>query len=208
MSVKTYYVSKVGNTRISPNFKVKEFQSHDGADAVLIDDDLVTLLQRVRDHFGRPVTITSGYRTAGQNAKVGGSKSSFHTRGRAADIQVSGVNPAKVAMYLESIGAGGIGLYTHGNGFVHVDTRGTRYRWLQTAKGAKYEGVNRILPTLKKGGENNTIQAVKLLQYKLGVSQSGTFGDTTENAVRKFQLQNGLKVDGIAGKNTWNALFS
>lgn len=208
MSVKTYYVSKVGNSKLSKNFKVKEFQSRDGADRVVIDDDLVGLLQRVRDHFGQPVNITSGFRTATYNAKVGGTTSSYHTRGRAADIQVRGVNPGKVAMYLESIGAPGIGLYTHGNGFVHVDTRGTKYRWLQTAKGAKYEGVNRMLPTLKKGGENNTIQAVKLLQSKLGVSQSGTFGDTTERAVRKFQLQNGLKVDGIAGENTWNALFS
>ena len=45
---------------------------------LLIDDELVVLLQCIREHFGKPVHITSGYRTAEHNAAVGGSKSSQH----------------------------------------------------------------------------------------------------------------------------------
>ncbi len=48
------------------------------------------LLQCIREHFGKPVHITSGYRTAAHNAAVGGSKSSQHLLGRAADFYVEG----------------------------------------------------------------------------------------------------------------------
>lgn len=63
LTVRTYSVKKSGDDRLSSNFRVKEFASHDGADTVLIDDDLVYILQRIRDRFQRPVTISSGYRT-------------------------------------------------------------------------------------------------------------------------------------------------
>ncbi len=49
-----------------------------GQRCVLLDDELVVLLQCIREHFGKPVYITSGYRTAAHNAAVGGSKSSQH----------------------------------------------------------------------------------------------------------------------------------
>lgn len=49
MTVKKYSVKKSGDARLSGNFRVKEFASHDGADTVLIDDGLVYILQRVRD---------------------------------------------------------------------------------------------------------------------------------------------------------------
>lgn len=57
---------------------MREFRCRDGTDTILIDEGLVVLLQCIREHFGKPVTITSGYRTASHNAKVGGSRSSQH----------------------------------------------------------------------------------------------------------------------------------
>ena len=75
--------------QLSPGFRVREFACK-GSDVVLIDDELVVLLQCIREHFGKPVHITSGYRTAEHNAAVGGSKSSQHLLGRAADFYVEG----------------------------------------------------------------------------------------------------------------------
>ena len=133
MTVQKYSVKKSGEAKVSANFRVKEFASHDGADTVYIDDDLIYLLQRVRDRFRRPVVITSGYRTASYNKAIGGSSNSNHTKGLAADIQVKGVHPAIVAMYLEELKAGGIGLYAYvDGGFCHVDTRATKYRFWAT----------------------------------------------------------------------------
>ncbi len=88
--------------QLSPSFRVREFACK-GSDVVLIDDELVVLLQCIREHFGKPVHITSGYRTAVHNAAVGGSKSSQHLLGRAADFYVEGVDVATVAAYAETL---------------------------------------------------------------------------------------------------------
>lgn len=132
-SISTYYKSKDGNRYLSKNFQVKEFACKDGTDKVLIDQDLVNYLQKIRDHFGKSITINSGYRTVSYNKKVGGATNSYHTKGQAADIVVSGVSPKEVAAYAESIGIKGIGLY---GSFVHIDTRTNKYYW-KNASGNK-----------------------------------------------------------------------
>ncbi len=130
MSVKTYSLKKDANIYLSKNFKINEFACLDGSDTVLIADTLVVLLQGIRDHFAASVTINSGYRTAARNAAVGGSKTSQHLLGTAADITVKGVPHIEVAQYAEHLlgKSGGIGLY---NTFVHVDVRAARSRWDQ-----------------------------------------------------------------------------
>ncbi|MEG1537341.1 MAG: D-Ala-D-Ala carboxypeptidase family metallohydrolase, partial [Clostridiales bacterium] len=119
-------VAKDGNKQLSRNFKVREFSCKDGADKALVDDALYTALQKIRDHFGKAVTINSAYRTASHNSKVGGSPKSQHVQGKAADIRINGADPLLVAQYAESIGLGGIGLY---DTFTHVDTRATKSKW-------------------------------------------------------------------------------
>lgn len=131
--VKTYSVRKNGNTKLSDNFTVREFACQDGSDKVLIDTDLVAILQKIRDHLGKPITINSAYRTASHNRKVGGVSNSQHVKGTAADIVVSGIAPVEVAKYAEYImpNKGGIGVYS---GFVHVDVRTSRSRWTNYGK--------------------------------------------------------------------------
>lgn len=135
MAVKTYSLSRDGTTRLSPNFRVQEFRCRDGSDKVLVDESLVVLLQCIREHFGKAVTITSGYRTAAHNAAVGGAKGSQHLLGRAADIQVADTSVEAVAAYAESLlpDWGGVGRYPvksgRAKGWVHVDTRASKSRW-------------------------------------------------------------------------------
>lgn len=128
MALKAYSVAKDGATYISKNFRVREFRCQDGSDVVFIESDLVDILQKIRDHFGKAVTINSAFRTFSHNKKVGGSKNSQHLYGRAADIVVDGVAPSKVADYAETLmpNTGGIGRYS---GFTHVDTRPNKSRW-------------------------------------------------------------------------------
>lgn len=126
--IKTYSVKADGDMYLSKNFRVREFACADKSDAVPVSDKLVALLQQIRDHFGKAVTITSGYRTASHNAKVGGTARSQHLCGTAADIVVAGAEPQEVAQYAEFLQptAGGIGVYKT---FTHVDVRETRSRW-------------------------------------------------------------------------------
>lgn len=58
------------------------------------------VLQRVRDHFGKSVVVTSGYRSPEVNAAVGGSKTSDHCKGQAADIEIPGVPNAELAEWI------------------------------------------------------------------------------------------------------------
>lgn len=46
----------------------------------------VNIFQRVRDHFGKPIMVTSGFRSVAVNASIGGSGSSQHCKGEALDI--------------------------------------------------------------------------------------------------------------------------
>lgn len=127
-TIKVYSKSKDGNKKLSTNFKVREFACKDGSDPIFISPDLVIVLQKIRTHFGKAVTITSAYRTPTRNKAVGGTTYSQHLYGNAADIKVSGVSPAKVAAYAEKllINKGGIGIY---DTFTHIDVRNTKARW-------------------------------------------------------------------------------
>ncbi len=132
MAVKTY--PRWSKTKLSENFSVSEFSckgSSCGCTTTLIDETLVKYLQQIRDHFGKPITITSGYRCTKHNKNVGGATGSRHSKGQAADIKVEGVTPAEVAKYAESIGVLGIGLYeTSKDGFfTHIDTRTYKSFW-------------------------------------------------------------------------------
>lgn len=135
MAIKQYSLTKDGNRRLAPDFKVRELRCRDGTDTVMVDETLTVVLQCIREHFGKPVTITSGYRTPAHNAKVGGAKSSQHLLGRAADIQVAGTSVEDVAAYTESLMPdwGGVGRYPvkagRATGWIHVDTRADKARW-------------------------------------------------------------------------------
>ena len=60
----------------------------------------VHVLERVRVHFGKPVVITSGYRSPRLNAAIKGSASSQHCRGEAADFTVPGVSNLEVCRWM------------------------------------------------------------------------------------------------------------
>jgi len=129
--VRVYSLKEDGNKKVSNNFKVKEFRCHDGSDPVFIGDELVDVLQDVRDHFKKAVNVEdhSAYRTVAYNKKVDGSSSnSRHMYGVAADFHVVGVAHKTVYDYLNKKYPNkyGIGLYSWG---VHFDSRPTKSRW-------------------------------------------------------------------------------
>lgn len=135
MAIQVYSLSKEGYKQLSANFRVREFRCKDGSDPIFVDDALVALLQQIRQHFGKPLTITSGYRTPAHNKACGGAAYSQHLYGRAADFKIAGVGPDTVAAYAEQLlpGRGGIGVYPpktgRPNGWVHIDTRASKSRW-------------------------------------------------------------------------------
>lgn len=221
MAIKTY--RRGDSSRLTPNFRVSELLCK-GAGCCAqgqIDDKLVEILQNIRDHFGKPVHVSSAYRCSAWNKAVGGESNSYHRYGRAADIKVEGIAPAEVAKYAESMGVLGIGLYeTDADGyFVHVDTRSEKSFWYgqkqekrQSFGGAREQegGYDLELKNLKIGSRGETVRALQILLSGRGYSCGsidGAFGAKTDAAVKKYQKANGLTADGIAGKKTMSALL-
>lgn len=211
MAIKTY--KRGSNAKLSANFKVSEFLCHgDGCCAQgKVDEKLVEILQKIRDHFGKPVHISSAYRCQTWNQKVGGVSRSYHCAGQAADIKVEDTSPAEVAKYAETIGVLGIGLYdSDADGhFVHIDTRTVKSFWRGHAqiKCATFgeKPVQTVqLPVLQKSDQG---ACVKALQTLLAIKADGIFGTETDTALRSFQKKAGLTVDGICGEKTWSALL-
>ena len=54
IAIKEYSMSRDSTRQLSPSFKVREFGCK-GSDVVLLDEELVVLLQCIREHFGKPV---------------------------------------------------------------------------------------------------------------------------------------------------------
>ena len=121
---------------MTKNFKIKEFECKCGCDMPLeVYENIIKLasqLQFLRDYTGRPITINSAYRCPEHNAKVGGSKTSQHLLGKAADITIQSLKPIEVYALIEDLIdmghmlQGGLGLY---DTFVHYDIRKTKARW-------------------------------------------------------------------------------
>ena len=112
----------------SKYFKPAEFACKCGCGEAEVAEKLLRELDKIREHFGVPVSITSGRRCKKHNAKVGGATNSQHVLGTAADIVVKGVSPDKVYKYLSTTYPDryGIGLY---KSFTHFDVRPQKARW-------------------------------------------------------------------------------
>lgn len=221
MATNTY--KKGQGVKLSTNFTSNEFDCHGSGccSSTLINPELVKYLQKIREHFNAPITITSGYRCITHNSRVGGATGSRHTKGDAADIVVKGIAPREVARYAESIGVKGIGLYeTSADGFfTHIDTRTTKSFWYGQSEAARttFGGNNSSTELSSNTSTTNnssveislndtgaTVKKIQEILQSLGynITADGIFGLKTCAAVRDFQGKNGLTADGVVGPKT------
>jgi len=151
---------------LSANFSLKELTKSDTATRLGLDNtpgeaEIESLrllcekvLQPVRDHFGKSVTVNSGYRSPESNAAVNGSKTSDHCKGQAADIEIPGVPNAELAQwimdncdYTQLI----LEFYTQGipdSGWVHVSFDPSNLK-MQELTAVKVAGKTQYLPGLQ-----------------------------------------------------------
>lgn len=98
--------------KLSANFVLSEFVKSQQAERLGIDNTppqvvinnlkqlVENVLQPVRTHYGKTMVISSGYRSPALNKAVGGSKTSDHMTGCAADIEIPGVSNYDLAVYI------------------------------------------------------------------------------------------------------------
>lgn len=141
--VKTFSNSKDGNKNIQPNFKIREFACKDGSDKILLETDIPLYLQLARNGLDADsCKVVSGYRTESHNAKVGGSKTSKHLTGSAADVRFmrNGVIlPSEYsACMFEILGMPGIERIDSTN--THCDLR-ISAKWWTVKNGSRYIAI-------------------------------------------------------------------
>jgi hypothetical protein len=171
MAIKTY--KKGDSTKIAANFQSKEFDCRGVGCCTTtpIDEKLVEYLQKIRDHFQKPVELTA-YRCKKHNAEVkNASPNSRHTYGQAADFHIDGVPCTEIAKYAESIGVKGIGLY---DDFVHIDTRENKSFWYSHAQ--VYRSTFGGTPVEE---EYSLKQFIKDVQKACGAAVDGIVGPET-----------------------------
>ena len=98
--------------QLSNNFTLKELTKSQTATRKGIDNEpgtaeienlihlAKTILQPVREHFGKPVMISSGYRSPALCEAIGSSAKSQHAKGEAADFEIQGVDNKELATWI------------------------------------------------------------------------------------------------------------
>jgi hypothetical protein len=159
--------------QLSPNFYLDEFTRSQTAARHDIDMSVTPgsevyrnlkllaelALQPAREALG-PIFISSGYRPLLLNQKIGGSATSAHVHGLAADIAVSGHNPLLVARWFENSGIAFDQVIHEFGQWVHVgivpEGRVPRQQLLtavKTAKGTAYlYGIHSMPEALRRAG--------------------------------------------------------
>lgn len=144
--------------RLSENFTLTEFTKSQTGLRLGIDNDpqgehlenlrhLVNkIIQPVRSHYGRVMTINSGYRSPALNQAIGGASTSQHCRGEAADIEIPGVPNYDLALYIQQhceFDQLILEFYTPGiadSGWVHVSLRRDGKNRKQTLTAMRQKG--------------------------------------------------------------------
>lgn len=103
-----------------PSFSPREIACK-GTGELVVDDHALDRLQALRDYLGKPLILTSAYRSAAHNKRVGGAKNSKHMEGIAFDVRMENHDPHQFEVAARAVGFTGFGYYPK-SGFMHIDT--------------------------------------------------------------------------------------
>ena len=137
---------------ISKNFSYHEFEVSETAHALRIDNTIKSfevrdaikalvdnVLQPLRDKARKPLNISSGYRCAELNRKVGGVATSQHCKGEAADVWCATLTPYQLARVVLENGIPYDQMILYPS-FVHLSYRKEGKQRMQLLYNASYEG--------------------------------------------------------------------
>lgn len=102
-----------------PDFSPEEIACR-GSGALVINEAAMDKLQALRDRLGKPVIVTSAYRTPVHNRRVDGESDSRHLDGAAFDIAMVNHDPVAFEAAAREVGFLGFGFYPR-SGFMHID---------------------------------------------------------------------------------------
>ncbi|WP_085440285.1 D-Ala-D-Ala carboxypeptidase family metallohydrolase [Magnetofaba australis] len=108
-----------------PHFTNAELTCRCGCGRMEMQADFMHKLESLREVFGRPMPVTSGYRCPEHNAAISVTGSNGpHTSGAAVDVLVSGQDAYDLIDLAKAAGMSGVGVKQHGphrSRFIHLD---------------------------------------------------------------------------------------
>lgn len=111
------------------NFSKEEFDCQETGENEMQHDFMVKL-QSLRDVFGQPMVVSSGYRSPSHSIEARKSSPGTHAQGIAVDIAVDREDAVRLLRLALSMGFTGIGIQQKGLGrFIHLDTRKNPTIW-------------------------------------------------------------------------------
>lgn len=134
-----------------PDFSPQEMASKREGE-LMIDEAAMDKLQKLRNILGKPVLITSAYRSAAHNKAVGSTSRSQHRLAKAFDVVMTNQDPAHFESVAKAVGFTGIGHYPKSN-FMHIDT-GPARRWND---GSDFPKTNAATPTFQTEPKRESI---------------------------------------------------
>lgn len=130
-----------------------------GTGRVLIDEVAMDRLQALRLGLGRPIILTSAYRSPEHNRNVNGAKNSYHMKGIAFDCRMDNHDPQIFELAAREAGFRGIGYYPK-SGFIHIDTGPERTWGTPFPRSATQLPAETVqVPERAKATQSTTLQA-------------------------------------------------
>jgi hypothetical protein len=143
-----------------PAWRWKSFSPREiackGTGSIAINEPALDKLQALRDKLGKPLLLTSAYRSPEHNVKVGGAKNSQHMLGIAFDVRMENQDPQQFEAAARAVGFTGFGYYPK-QGFMHIDT-GAKRSWGTPFK-ISATGLAADEPKRTSAAQSTTVQA-------------------------------------------------
>ena len=107
------------------------------------------VLEPLREKIGKPIIITSGYRSPELNKAIGGSHHSQHCKGEAADIIVHGMTPYEVCLAAKGLGKYDQLIHEFGR-WCHISWKGEELSRRMELTAVRENGEVKYIPGLKE----------------------------------------------------------
>lgn len=151
----------LSEVKLGENFSLDEFvRTSTGLDNIPNEEQIANLqavvkniLQPLRTRLGRPITITSGFRSEAVNKEVGSSSSSQHPKGEAVDFKIAGMTNQQIIDEIRAMRLPYDQLIDedkNGNRWVHVSHKrnsSQRLQWMT----ARWNGTSYNYQTIQQG---------------------------------------------------------
>lgn len=225
-------ISAINVKRNTKNFSVKEFRCECGGKyccgfPATLKVEMLRNIQAIRDHYGRPITVTCGLRDKTYNSKLGGSiQNSLHLSGRAVDFYQQGVtdtlaNRKRSIKWIKTLPnhhyTYGNGINSYGNG-VSAPYMGNALHTDVYVKVSPYDPSGKLICDGEGGSAT-----IKEMQRFFGTPQDGIisgqrkdlkkyypaldveYGKGGSVCIKHLQKWVGVAQDGILGQGTVKA---